>query len=399
MKTALLAAFTLLTTVGFSQEAKIVGYLAYWNFGTAPTKIEWQRLTHVNLAFANPDANGNLSFEGEDISAVVDAAHANGVEVFASLAGGYLTPDWQANWNYWMQPEHTQEFIGKIISYLQANDLDGVDLDLEWQHVNDLYSPFVLALKTALDAEDLPLTAALPGGYRYPQITAPALAAFDWVNLMIYDLTGPWDPSHPGQHSPYSWAQQCLQYWQAQGLPGNRQTLGVPFYGYDFSTTPVDAKYFGEIVAANPANAQFDQVGQLYYNGIPTIVAKAQLAQAETSGVMIWELGQDAFGDYAEFSLLRAIDEVLHPVSADNEELAAEVAPLPYPNPARDYLRVANLPTGISSGRILDFQGKTVWSGNIEEGKSISLEGIVSGAYALAMDTQAGYTTKIFVKK
>lgn len=397
MKAPLLAVFLFTSIVLPAQDFKVVGYLANWNFSTAPAKIEWERLTHVNLAFANPDANGDLSFEGEDITTVVDSAHANGVEVFVSLAGGYLTPDWQTNWNYWMQPDHTQEFIGKIIAYVQDNDLDGVDIDLEWQHVNDLYSPFVLALKTALAAEDLPMTAALPGGYRYPQITAPALAAFDWVNLMIYDLTGPWDPNNPGQHSPYTWAEQCLQYWENQGLPGDRQTLGVPFYGYDFSTTPVDAKYFGEIVAANPANAQLDQVGELYYNGIPTIVAKTQLAQAETSGVMIWELGQDAFGEYSEFSLLRAIDEALHPVSGVGEILVA--SPLPYPNPADNYLMVANLPTGISEARIVDFQGRTVWFGNIGDGKPISLDGLSSGMYALVIRTNAGSATKSFVKK
>ncbi|MCF8247890.1 MAG: T9SS type A sorting domain-containing protein [Saprospiraceae bacterium] len=398
MKIALLSSFFLVSTIGFSQDFKVIGYLAYWNFSTAPSKIEWNRLTHVNLAFANPDAAGNLSFEGTDITPVVAAAHANGVQAFVSLAGGYLTPDWQTNWNYWMQPEHTQEFIGKIIAYMQANDLDGVDIDLEWQHVNDLYSPFVMALKTALAAEDLPMTAALPGGYRYPQITAPALAAFDWVNLMIYDLTGPWDPSNPGQHSPYAWAQQCLQYWKNQSLPGDHQTLGVPFYGYDFSTTPVDAKYFGEIVAANPFNAQLDQVGQLYYNGIPTIVAKTQLAQTETSGVMIWELGQDAFGSYAEYSLLKAIDETLHPVSGNNQALAINVSPLLYPNPAGDFLNVMKLPEAGCQAQVIDFQGKIRWSGDLESSTAIDLEGWPAGVYALRLRTENGVTAVSFVK-
>lgn len=399
MKAPLLVVFLLTALLSNAQDFKVVGYLAYWNFSTAPAKIEWQRLTHVNLAFANPDANGDLSFDGEDITAVVDSAHANGVEVFVSLAGGYLTPDWQTNWNYWMQPEHTQEFIGKIIAYLNANDLDGVDMDLEWQHVNDLYSPFVLALKAALAAEDLPLTAALPGGYRYPQITTPALAALDWVNLMIYDLTGPWDPSNPGQHSPYTWAQQCLQYWENQGLPGERQTLGVPFYGYDFSTAPVDAKYFGEIVSANPFNAQLDQVGQLYYNGIPTIKAKTALAQAETGGVMIWELGQDAFGPFGELSLLKAIDEMLHPVSAGYEAMAAIAPPLLYPNPAGDFLKVAKLPWVSCRAEIFDFQGKLVWRGNVEEDMPINLVGITSGIYALVIQSNAGMIVKSFIKK
>ncbi|MBK8568105.1 MAG: hypothetical protein IPN76_33550 [Saprospiraceae bacterium] len=62
-------------------------------------------------------------------------------------------------------------------------------------------------------------------------------------------------------------------------MPGERQTLGVPFYGYDFSTSPVDAKYFGEIVAANPANAQRSTKWDNFSTTASTIVAKTQLAQ------------------------------------------------------------------------------------------------------------------------
>lgn len=397
MKAPLLAAFFLIATMSFAQDFKVVGYLAYWNFGTAPDKVEWERLTHVNLAFANPDADGNFSFEGADFAPVVDAAHQQNVKVFVSLAGGYLTPDWQASWNNWMQPVKLPAFVEKIVDFVQTNGFDGVDIDLEWQHVNDLYSPFILALKPALEAEGIPLTAALPGSYRYPQITAPALAAFDWVNLMIYDLTGPWAPNSPGQHSPLWWAEDCLVYWTSQGLPGERQTLGVPFYGYDFSTSPVDAKYFGEIVAANPANAQLDQVGQLFYNGIPTIVAKTQLAQAETNGVMIWELGQDAYAGLSEFSLLKAIDETLHPVSGSGD-LAHNTHPLLYPSPATDYLNVAQLPETGCQAQVMDFQGNKKWEGSLESGERISLEGWPGGVYALRLLSGNGTTTRSFVK-
>ncbi|MBK8568107.1 MAG: hypothetical protein IPN76_33560 [Saprospiraceae bacterium] len=34
--------------------------LAACGTGTAPDKVEWERLSHVNLAFANPDADGNF---------------------------------------------------------------------------------------------------------------------------------------------------------------------------------------------------------------------------------------------------------------------------------------------------------------------------------------------------
>jgi hypothetical protein len=41
MKAPLLAALLFAATVSFAQDFKVVGYLAYWNFDTAPSKIEW----------------------------------------------------------------------------------------------------------------------------------------------------------------------------------------------------------------------------------------------------------------------------------------------------------------------------------------------------------------------
>jgi hypothetical protein len=46
----------------------------------------------------------------------------------------------------------------------------------------------------------------------------------------------------------------------------------------------------------------------LYYNGIPTIKMKTNLAIEEASGIMIWQLSGDAPGAK---SLLQAIDEVV----------------------------------------------------------------------------------------
>jgi GH18 family chitinase len=44
--------------------------------------------------------------------------------------------------------------------------------------------------------------------------------------------------------------------------------------------------------------------GMVFYNGIPTIQAKTQLALQRASGIMIWELSQDTMD---ETSLLNAI--------------------------------------------------------------------------------------------
>ncbi len=320
----------------YSQEFKVVGYFPTYRFSWL-NNVAFDRLTHVNICFANPDSLGNLSCEGVNIDPVIAKAHQHGCKVFISLAGGYLAPDAETAWNTLALPANRPAYIQKIVQYVQFHNLDGVDLDLEWDYVKDWYSPFVLELKAALSAVDLPLSVALPGNYRYPKITNTALAAFDWVNMMVYDLRGPWDPTNPGQHSPYNWAVQCVQYWKNQNVAASKLTLGVPFYGYDFSTSPVSSFTYRGIVSQNPGNAYLDETDQKFWNGIPTIKAKTELALAEVSGVMIWEIGQDAFGANAQFSLLRAIDEVVQSSSVRVSAFDDQVLNV-FPNPAHGQL-------------------------------------------------------------
>ncbi len=335
--------FTLiLTLVAFqmmAQDFKVVGYLPYYRFGLAD-QVDFSKITHLNLSFANPDMQGNLDIGGQDIDPIVQMAKQEDVKVCLSLAGGALTADWAAAWEHLTMPANRPAFIHKIMNYVRDHDLDGVDVDLEWSHVNDDYSGFVLELRDSIDQYGWLMTAALPGSYRYPQITTPAMLAYDFINMMVYDLTGPWQPNNPGQHSPYSFAVTAINYWTGQGMPADRLTLGVPFYGWNFNEAPtsVTSVTFGSMVAQNPDYAQVDQVDQIYYNGIPTIQNKTALALQEVSGIMIWELGQDAFNEY---SLLNTIDEVING-TVDVEVPNAMVDVQVYPNPFGGYLQLEN---------------------------------------------------------
>jgi GH18 family chitinase len=334
--TLIFAIIALNSTILSAQEFKTIGYLPYYRFALND-QIKYDKITHLNIAFANPDMSGNLSVgNNADIAPIVETAHDANVEVYISLAGGALTPAWAAAWESLIQVQNRSAFISKIIQYTLDHNLEGIDVDLEWSHVNADYSGFVLELRDSVDNYDLGLTAALPGTYRYPQITNAALAAYDWINMMVYDLTGPWNPSNVGPHSPYSFAENAINYWVSQGVPKNKLTLGVPFYGYDFTDqNNVTALTYASIVAMNPNNAQVDQVGQIYYNGIPTIEAKTALAMNEVSGIMIWELGQDTFDEY---SLLDKIYEVIQmSVATENEEIdwSIEVFPNPFENQIR----------------------------------------------------------------
>jgi len=299
-----------LSSKSIAQDFKVVGYLPSYRF-QLNDKIDYYKMTHLCLAFANPDAQGQLSFTNNaDPRPIISNAKASGTKVFLSLAGGGLEEEWKRNWYKLLQPYYRKDFIQKIANYAVDNGFEGVDVDLEWKSVGEFYSDFVVELGEVLDFHGIEMTAALPGIFRYKNLTDEALRSFDWINLMAYDLTGPWKPSAAGPHAPYSLAQQSIDYWKKEGVPYSKMTLGLPFYGFDFSNKKkTKSATFGTIVKKNVHLAQKDRFGNTYYNGIPTIQDKTDLALQKVAGVMIWEIGQDSFDEY---SLLNAIYERVH---------------------------------------------------------------------------------------
>jgi GH18 family chitinase len=288
---------------------KVVGYLSGGNFNQVD-QLELDRLTHLNLAFANPDKAGNLIFDGNfDIGPTVRKGHAAGLKVYVSLAGGGR-PD-TAIWGSNLLPENRASFVKKIVDYVELNTLDGVDVDIEWNllpTIRELYNPFVVELKNALHAKGKGITSALGATQLHDSISQEAIEAYDFINVMVYDKTGIWRPNDIGPHSPYSYAEEAIVFWtQQRKIPAGRIILGVPFYGFDF-TPPARYIDFKEIIEGNPGLSYQDSAGMRYYNGIPTIVKKVQLAKEKLGGVMIWELACDAAGD---MSLLRAVDQTI----------------------------------------------------------------------------------------
>nr|WP_299382369.1 glycosyl hydrolase family 18 protein [Allomuricauda sp.] len=288
-------------------EARVVGYLPTYRFELS-NDIAYEHLTHLNLAFANPDAEGNLLID--DINGVMADARAVNPDIVIclSLAGGALTAEQASNWSDLIDDEaNIPAFVDKIMDFVLDQDLDGIDVDLEWDHVTVGYSPFVIALHTALDTHNKLLTVALPQT-RFANITDEALAMYDFINIMSYDATGPWNPANPGQHSSLQFSKDGINFWNTnQGISAENLNLGVPFYGYEFvSDTEANSFTFREMVELDPGNAQLDQVGNAYYNGIPTIKAKVNLAHEEQlGGIMIWELGQDSFDQYSLLATIK----------------------------------------------------------------------------------------------
>ena len=292
-------------------QKKVIAYIPNWvDLNAFSSSVQYSKLTHINIAFENPDANGYLSFNSGS-NTIINAAHAQNVKVFVSLGGGSVSEGGAIRDNYFnlIKAANRTAFIQKIYDYVVAHNFDGVDMDLEGPAINSDYGGFVIALAAKLHANGKLISAALSEGYGGANVPASTFAAFDWINIMAYDATGPWQPGNPGQHSPYSMAVNQFNYWTGRGLPASKAIIGLPFYGYGFGASANQGISYANIVAQYPGAENLDQVGNtIYYNGIPTIKAKTTFAIQNAGGVMIWELSQDATGSK---SLLTAVNQVI----------------------------------------------------------------------------------------
>ena len=294
---------------------RIVGYVPNWiDVPAFLAGFDAAKVTHLNVAFENPvDDSGTLSFAGAD-DLIVAKGHAAGAKVLLSIGGGSAPSDpaLSARYARLLEDDARPGFARGLAEYLKAHGFDGLDVDLEGPNIDANYGAFIRDLREALPKGTL-LTAALSRGYGGDRVPESALREFDWVNIMAYDATGPWNRERTGPHSGFDFAKENAAYWLGRGLPKAKAVLGVPFYGWGFGASFREAGYpYSEIVGMDPKAAEGDRIGDtVWYDGPATIAAKARWVRAQgLGGVMVWSLDQDAPG---ERSLLSVLTRVLRP--------------------------------------------------------------------------------------
>jgi chitinase len=318
------------TFIAKTYDYQVVGFYPYYKREVLPiSEIPWEKITRIIYAFAVPNKDGTLNTGFlTGVSQLVEEAHAQGVEVYFSVGGGGSGSE-----NFPLiaaDQEAASRLVLEIRQYMFENCFDGVDIDWEYWTgslngtvlytesmalVNLLYE-----LKKELLPFGLGITIDVPashwGGKHFMDQAADYV---DHVMVMAYDFSGPW--SGPGPHSSYEDAigsgsditSTGLAYWvNFRHWQKNNILLGVPFYGRDFDNQQGAGIAYADILNLYPDAWQYDQVANIYYNGIPTMIQKAQYVKEEKySGIMIWELAHDYPAD--SLSLLVTIDEVLNP--------------------------------------------------------------------------------------
>jgi len=292
---------------------KIVGYYSMRSAMTDFKKFPFKKVTHVNLFFLNPDTLGNYNQDYSALEPFIKKAHKKGVKVLFSIGGGGAHP----YYHRLLQDDKREMIVQKLVDLVLRYDLDGIDNDLEHGDIDENYEDFTVELNSALKIHNRLLTAAIV--VTNPDLFSDkALAQYDFVNVMSYDHTGPWRPDKPGQHASYQHSIEDIEYFGVKrGIPASEMNLGVPFYGYGFGpelTSKAISMNYRQIVEKYPGSESLDEIPvdegkTMYYNGIPTIKKKTQLAKEKAGGIMIWQLGGDAKG---KKSLLRAINEAAY---------------------------------------------------------------------------------------
>lgn len=283
----------------------LVGYLGVYrpaDWVALAKTLDYTRMTHLNLAFINPPfcngtctaqsdmtLHGNPSFTDDALKTIVDAAHAHGTKVLASLGGDKGDQRYMQFYNAGL----SEPIADAVAAYVKKNNLDGVDVDIESpDQMGVPYSQFVNALVTRLHPEGKLVTAAV-AQYIQAGVQDQVLQQFDIINVMIY---GGYDRSVAD-----------MAWWvKNEHIPREKLTLGIGFHNY----SAILAAYPNAWAVDTVGGGSFRNGAVMHYQGEATVARLTQLS-AQYGGAMIWELSQD--DPTSPHSLLKVMQKNLDP--------------------------------------------------------------------------------------
>jgi chitinase len=331
------------------------------------SSIDFAALTHIIHFSVEPNANGTLNSSANSItpgnsSSIITNAHAAGRKVLICVGGAGTQSGFQG-----ATSDATRgAFISNLVNFMSGRGYDGIDLDWEPLDPADSqqYTKFVNALRLALDAlSPRPLlTAAIASPPTPASLLATVQSQFDQLNLMTYDLSGPYAgwvtwfnaPIYDGGYHFQSTgglvpsADGMVSNLIAAGVAPGKLGIGIAFYGWlwaggtgtstggaalprqSWTTAPATSQPTYNIIMSTyyqsnlyhwDTNAQaaylsMDNPGApddkfLSYDDQRTCQSKVSYARNHhLGGVMLWELAQDHHPNQAD-PLLQSIKQAL----------------------------------------------------------------------------------------
>jgi chitinase len=275
----------------------VSAYYAGWMQGCgykghlSPEQIDYSAVTHILHFSLLPGPEGSVDkgmncIYPENSSALLNTAHAANKKVLISVGGwdtetGFLEATNDGN---------RQRFITNLVNFLAERGYDGIDVD--WEPLSSSsaaqYAAFITELRAALDSiTPRPLlTAAV---LWEPMIIASVQDKLDQINIMTYEISGPWPgwitwhnaPLYDGGYwfestgKPVPSADGLVRDFLSAGINPNKLGIGIEFYGAVWSggsgtptggaTAPGQSWTVSPSVEVIPYFTIMDQYHQLQY--------------------------------------------------------------------------------------------------------------------------------------
>lgn len=271
----------------------VIGYLPEYR----RLNPDWGKcLTDLVYFSIQPLPDGNLDTSTLSVDTLQTLREMQGtyhIRIHISIGG------WQRSDNFApmaTKPKSRKLFVRNLLSFCLENGLDGADFDWEFPQNEQERRAYADLLAEAIDAfhlHDLLISVALAPS---DPIDLAPYASADRIHIMSYD--------RGVRHATLDQAGQDIGYFLSAGATPKKLILGLPFYGRT-KMPPYTGYSYAEIVERYHPAPIFDEVDNIYFNGIGTIQQKTCLAKTMgLGGVMVWELGQDSMDGS---SLLAAI--------------------------------------------------------------------------------------------
>ncbi|KAJ1839264.1 hypothetical protein LPJ57_010889, partial [Coemansia sp. RSA 486] len=116
------------------------------------SRIPWESLTHLVLAFFQVNDFGDVTTANSNLSTIVVPAHKNGVKVIASVGG---SGDGSVILARALSDKAARaHMIASVIENIKKHNLDGIDIDYEFPETTQQIQSLYLALKSMRHALD-----------------------------------------------------------------------------------------------------------------------------------------------------------------------------------------------------------------------------------------------------
>lgn len=328
MKSKLTGLFVVLFLTLFSKiEAQnIIGYAPYYRDYNAD--FDFSKYTHIHYFAIWPAADGSFIFAQIDSSdmakqykKMAKSAHLKGVKMVMTFGGMGKTGS-----KYFIEmasdPTSRATFIANVIALCKTWDIDGVDIDWEWnkhdetQVSRDAYTNLMREIRVATTANNLSLSTAVAGGaWMGVNYNPEAVRLADYVNLMSYCYNGEWATTtkhHAGLNSTINVG---INYWLGLGIIKAKLNIGVPFYAFSYKGTTelstsftsveeIKYKEVKELISSGYTVVEDDEKGTycysksnneiVFYDSPANVAHKTKYAiNNNFGGIAIWEIGQD----------------------------------------------------------------------------------------------------------